>query len=633
MPSYRDQVVTPESSGLIADLSPLADRLTNYEDIAEHLSEEQERRIVDYIKACMEMSYDRVSRRYPHWRAADAAHDVYVNPDATNFREKIVISDTRAIADTVITYMMAAITGRNPMFQMEGLNRKSRRASAIMERIIHAQMRRYSGEARIAQMFLDSVRYGFAPTKCLWDAKRNTNIVVNANPYRTFTDPRVSSGDVDEMSFIIHTDHTSYDALVQSNLYPKLLRYPALRNEIQRNSANAWNAHKWQQEEGRGLSINPNTDQQRDGERMFRIGRSRLVDEAWLRLSGYQLGLPRLGTIWVVVTILDESVCIRFSLNSYGAVFPWTIGALHRDVHKTFGQSLYDLILPLHDLATWLMRSRYDNVMAAMNNLIFVDPTRVSIADLTHRNGHGIVRTLPGAQPGEGVFIAQIPDVTRGHWNDIAALSDLKQRVTAASDAQQGVPTADVRTATEVQRLTQLGSQRLGVLSRIMSATAIRPLVRMMATNLQDALNFEGSIRLSEDAAAGILRPMIQDDYLDFTMDDLRGEIDYLVVDGTLPIEPTRSPETWLNALTIMNQAGLGQEIDLKKIALEAVRATGVGDVDQFRITPEQQAQGLTPSQQLQMMEKMRGSSVVPEENLMKEVQAGNLVPFRGRAG
>ena len=68
---------------------------------------------------------------------------------------------------------MAALGGRNPMFQLEGLNRKSRQASLILERVLHQQMRRTAGEARLAQMLLDSIRYGFAPTKIVWNAKDN----------------------------------------------------------------------------------------------------------------------------------------------------------------------------------------------------------------------------------------------------------------------------------------------------------------------------------------------------------------------------------------------------------------------------------------------------------------------------
>ena len=36
----------------------------------------------------------------------------------------------------------------------------------------------------------------------------------------------------------------------------------------------------------------------------------------------------------------------------------------------------------------------------------------------------------------------------------------------------------------------------------------------------------------------------------------------------------------------------------------------------------------MSPSQQLAMMEKMRGASVQPAENIDQEVQKGNLVPI-----
>ena len=114
-------------------------------------------------------------------------------------------------------------------------------------------------------------------------------------------------------------------------------------------------------------------------------------------------------------------------LNPYGRQFPTVIGGLYHDAHKTYSQSLYDLLLPLHDIATWLLRSRIDNVQAALSNLIFVDPTQIAIGDLIDRNPHGLVRTMPGAKPGDGVFVSQVPDVTRGHWNDIEAMSQLKQ--------------------------------------------------------------------------------------------------------------------------------------------------------------------------------------------------------------
>jgi hypothetical protein len=243
---------------------------------------------------------------------------------------------------------------------------------------------------------------------------------------------------------------------------------------------------------------------------------------------------------------------------------------------------------------------------------------------------------LPGTKPGDGVFIAQVPDVTRGHFNDIAAMAELKQRVSAASDAQQGMPTSDgIRTATEIQRLTQLGSQRLGVLARVMSATTIRPMVRMMVANIQDSLSMEGSVKVDEREMPNQLASMVDDGYLDFDVQkDLQGDIDYLVIDGTLPLEPTRNAETWMNMLQIMAQTGLNMEYNAGQIAEEAIRAMGITDMDRFRISKDQMAQeGPSPSQQMQLMEKMRGASVQPNENVQQEVQKGNLIPLRERQG
>lgn len=628
--SYRAEVVN-EAQHQIVDLSRLVEKLVKYEDISDDLSDEEERKIVDYVKACAEMSHAKLSKRFDHWLEADRAHDVYVRPDATAFREKAVIADTRAVADTVLTYQMAALTGRNPMFQLEGLDRKSRKVGSILERVLHSQMRRTAGEAKIAQHILDNIRYGYAPTKIVWNSQTNQNQIVNWNPRRALPDPRANTTDHDNYQFWVLSDHASYDALVATGLYPKLKKYPALRNRNGVARKNGWNAHKWVQEEGRGLSIDPASPVSTagDSQGFFKLGDSRVYDECWVKLPGYQLGVPSVDTFWLVVTIIDEEVVIRFQLNPYGRQFPVLPGGLYHDSHKTFGQSLYDLLLPMHDIATWLLRSRIDNVQAALNNLIFVDPTQVMVPDLIDRNPWGVVRTLPGVKPGEGVFIAEVPDVTRGHWNDIAAMSDLKQRVSAASDAQQGMPTADVRSATEISRLSQLGSQRLGVLARLMSATSIRPAVRMMVQNIQDSLDFTGSVRVDPHNMPGHLADMVNDGYIDFSPADLQGSIDYLVIDGTLPMEPTRNAETWMNMLQIMGQTGLHMEYKMGKIAEEAIRALGVGDLDQFRISKEEQQQGPTPSQQAMMMEAARGASVQPAEQVAREVERGNIIPMR----
>lgn len=623
MLNYRTSSATSED--VIVDLSALAEPLMSYEDISDLLTPEQEQKLVDYVRTISEMSHSRISRRYDQWRLADRAHDVWVPPDATRFREKAVIADTRAIADTVLTYLMAALTGRNPMFQLEGLNRKSRTVAALLERLLHQHMRRTAGEARIAQHCLDLIRYGFAPLKTTWSPDTNTNSLIPFDPRKVFPDPRVSWGDWDRMEYIVFTDHVSTSALIASNFYPKLSKYPLLRR-ASTTSKSGWPSHAYHKEDSRGLNIDP-SEPSSSTTSAFTLGANRVIDEAWVRLSGYQIGIPAIAQIWLVLTILDEGVVIRCQLNPYGRQFPVVIGGLFNDRHKTYSQSLYDLLLPLHDISTWLLRSRIDNVQSALNNLIFADPTVVSLPDLIDRNPWGIVRTLPGTKPGDGLFIAGVPDVTSSHWNDIAAMSDMKQRLSAASDAQQGMPTSDgIRTATEIQRLSQLGSQRLGVLSRIISATSIRPCVRMQISNIQDALTYNGSMRMDPNDTSSTLNSMASEGYIDFSVSDLQGDIDYLVIDGTLPTEPSRSPEMWLNILQVLNQTGLIQEYKGGKMVEEAIRGMGLADLDQFKYSRQELAGEPLPHQKLAMLEKQRGVSTMPEDQLHREIERGNLI-------
>ena len=117
---------------------------------------------------------------------------------------------------------------------------------------------------------------------------------------------------------------------------------------------------------------------------------------------------------------------------------------------------------------------------------------------------------------------------------------------------------------------------------------------------------------------------MVEDGYLDYDVaKDLQGEIDYLVIDGTLPIEPTRNAETWMNMLQIMSQTGLNMEYNAGQIAEEAIRAMGITDLDRFRISEEQmQSEGISPSQQFAMKEQMRVHQCNPKITSTKSRRA-----------
>ena len=82
MPILQAENAPSTSDGLIVDLSPLAGPFLQMRDIAPALSADQEQRIVAYVKALFDMSHNRISRRYDHWKEADRDHDclLYTSP-------------------------------------------------------------------------------------------------------------------------------------------------------------------------------------------------------------------------------------------------------------------------------------------------------------------------------------------------------------------------------------------------------------------------------------------------------------------------------------------------------------------------------------------------------------------------
>ena len=64
---YKDSSF--DSSDVVVDLSNLMEPITAYEDISDMLSEEQERKLVDYVRAASQMSWYSVSNSITKGRA------------------------------------------------------------------------------------------------------------------------------------------------------------------------------------------------------------------------------------------------------------------------------------------------------------------------------------------------------------------------------------------------------------------------------------------------------------------------------------------------------------------------------------------------------------------------------------
>lgn len=581
--------------------------LVNRENAAKFLDKETEKKIIDYVHAHFDLSYERMSKRYDYWKDAEVTHDMYVPARVVEDSKKkrtnngriidqIKTPYSRSISDTICTYNLA-IFGGAPPFRIEPTSSSTSRKSArILEQRLHHNMRRVGYEQRLYQIFLDNNRYGMAPVANFYG--KDGNVPVNIDPWAYFPDPRVTAQNRHEADFVGYRTWASLTALHRRGHYDNLERIEDSRPSL------SWHANQFLKDTIRDQSVDPTLpgNYGTDYKNYFGLGTAHVLNTLYVYMDPRRLDIPAPFGLYRIV-VVDENVVVQFDASPYPHEgIPIIHGEGQYDAHKTFASSLYDLLMPLQRYQDWLLRTRVENVQSIVQNRLVVDPNRVNIKDILDPNAARLVRTLPGANPGDAILPLAVPDATRNYWQDLDTAGQLMQRLAAASDTAQGIQAETQRTATEIARLTALGQQRLGMQARLLSSTTIRPLVRQMIANLQFFEMDGGMVTIPEEAT-----PDNPTGDTKYNRSDILGDFDYVVVDGTLPQSPEENSENLIRAIRVLSETGAAQNYDMDIFVERLIESFGFQDVENWKRQP---------------------SEVMPDEQVMQQLQAGNLVPM-----
>lgn len=322
-----------------------------------------------------------------------------------------------------------------------------------------------------------------------------------------------------------------------------------------------------------------------------------LVPEDW------KLGRGDQPEKWVFVVTADFKVVVGATpLGAYHNKFPFVLQAIDFDAYNVYPRSMPDVIAPLQQTMDWLLNSHFYNVRAALNNQLVVDPSRLVMKDLLNPLPGGIIRARPQAY-GSDVRTSfeqlQINDVTRGHFNDMDAITRLGERTHGVNDAVSGLSNpSSRRSATEVRSTTSFSVNRLKTVAEFMSAQGWSPLSQMMLQNTQQYLDDE--IQLQQ---VGDLALTAGTNWLDVSPESIQGFFDYVPVDGTLPVDRFAQATLWRELFaTMVKIPGLAKEFDIARIFAWVAQLTGLKNINQFRV------------------------QVVPDEQLAGQARDGNVV-------
>jgi hypothetical protein len=228
-------------------------------------------------------------------------------------------------------------------------------------------------------------------------------------------------------------------------------------------------------------------------------------------------------------------------------------------------------------------------------------------------------KSLPGETMNIDRIFKQIPvvDVTRGHLDDAQGITELMQRKAHTPDALQGIQTEVKRTATEIAKMTSSGINILQTLATVVWAQTIKPMAEMCVQNNQQLLSQQRYYRIIGDYAKDLVQARPEYPGSPAILagpEEIQGNFDFPVRDVNLPMKPSDNAQVWADVFeaSVKNPL-ITQRIDIFWIFKQLCDSMGIKNIDDARID--------------QMGAANMNFQVTPDEQIMNQAQAGNIVP------
>lgn len=564
--------------------------------------------VIAKLDAMLKFSEDAMSKNYNRWNFMEKKVQAFVQDqdyDALmkSVSEKgalppepiqVIVPYTYATLHAAATYISSVLLGRKPVFNLSAARGAAVDNARYMEQVLQYNLDESTGHEMLWQQIWDGLNYSFGCTRIGWEETTGPimkmqggqrmfedglvysgNRLMGVDPYNCFPDPRVplhqcaKRGDFlftrMEISKTVLKDLETAGALkwVKQALATVGNRSPqdATDKPAQRRARIGMTDNKWLEPKDVVGFVAP-----------FE-GTVRVVPKDW------GLGDKTTSELWKFTWTRRGQIMQAEPLGMLHGMHPYAIQEPNSLGYDFMSLSQGEMITVFQDILSWLVSSRMENVRASIANTFIVDPARVEVNDIRSSTIGRVIRMKQAAMGlpiNDAISQLMVQDVTGGHFTDIQTIRMLADTTTGVNDNLRGIQTqGGRRSATEARMSMQAGATRLSQMAIRISSQAMSPMAKQMIMNVQQFIPPEMWIEIT--GAKGTPEQM------QVTPDMLVGTFNYMVTDGSLPMDKGALVETWKEILFgIAKDPELRQRFDISEIFKYTAELGGAKNIDSF---------------------------------------------------
>lgn len=607
---------------------------------------ELHRKVVQKLRARLDLSYRNLSGRYGDWDRVDEHQRMYINlsrqvrkGDKTDvagkreipFDRSIVIPMSYAIHEVRKTQLFSLFGRREPFIQLQGRGPEDMKPAKTMEALMDYDYGESNGAVALYSLIQDTDKYGMGiildewqdisgwktvmqpvpmnpfqsmgvkmgllpapppvPTK-EWGTVKEFNRWMPVDPFNFWPDPRVSVSNLQEGEFVGHRTYRGFLSL-QERSKPT---GPYFNLDKLKETGNTGATGESARLTGRSrfaadqFTLKDNGDDKDKGYYTLDHLQVKIIPKDW------ELGPEDKPEIWWF-TLADERTIIRAHKSAYEhGQFTYSVAEINPDPHTIANPGVIENLDGLQRSVDWLYNSHMENVRKFINNELIFSPRFIELEDVMKPGPGRWIRLTPEGEDAIasgrniGEFYAQmnVADVTKGHMELVSQLYEFANRMSGASDQMQAAQTSGDPTLGELEMLNAGANQRLGVSARMIDAMAITPLARRAVANRQQFTSIEQFIRIAGDLAKEIPRGA---ERVLVKPNDIQGNFDYVPHSAATPSDPARMAQVYQQILQTLGSfpqladpamSPDGKYIDTREVFNELVRTMGVRNVEEF---------------------------------------------------